>query len=176
MGREIRRVPKGWEHPKDGRGHYIPLFDGSYQEEAEKWVAQAAAYHARDSVAYRAAGGWFPKDDTPPWETYPWFWQWADNPPNSDHYRPEFTEPADHYQIYETVSEGTPVSPVFATKGEMAEWLVSEGYSEDAAAGFCESGWAPSFAICGTSKGNVMVNNIEMHGVKCSERKDDEQP
>lgn len=25
MGREVRRVPAHWQHPKDGRGRYIPL-------------------------------------------------------------------------------------------------------------------------------------------------------
>jgi len=26
MGREIRKVPSNWQHPKDTKGHYIPLF------------------------------------------------------------------------------------------------------------------------------------------------------
>ena len=28
MGREVRRVPADWQHPKDARGRFIPLFDG----------------------------------------------------------------------------------------------------------------------------------------------------
>ena len=27
MGREVRKVPGDWQHPKDEKGHYIPLFD-----------------------------------------------------------------------------------------------------------------------------------------------------
>jgi len=27
IGREIRRVPPGWEHPRDEQGRHIPLFD-----------------------------------------------------------------------------------------------------------------------------------------------------
>ena len=26
MGREIRRVPANWQHPKDGHGDYIPMY------------------------------------------------------------------------------------------------------------------------------------------------------
>jgi hypothetical protein len=29
MGREVRRVHKDWEHPTNGNGYYIPLYDGS---------------------------------------------------------------------------------------------------------------------------------------------------
>ena len=36
-----------------------------------------------------------------------------------------FDAPADHFQIYQTVSEGTPVSPVFASKEEMIEWMIA---------------------------------------------------
>lgn len=28
MGREVRRVPANWEHPKGERGHYIPMYAG----------------------------------------------------------------------------------------------------------------------------------------------------
>ena len=28
MGREVRKVPKDWQHPKGDNGRYIPLFEG----------------------------------------------------------------------------------------------------------------------------------------------------
>jgi len=31
MGREIRRVSEGWEHPKDARGNYQPLYDEDFE-------------------------------------------------------------------------------------------------------------------------------------------------
>lgn len=37
MGREVRRVPQNWEHPKDQHG-YIPLFDG-HKKAAREWDA-----------------------------------------------------------------------------------------------------------------------------------------
>lgn len=33
----------------------------------------------------------------------------------------------DGYQLWETVSEGSPISPVFATPEELARWLVEPG-------------------------------------------------
>jgi len=75
MGRKIRSVPPDWEHPKDWKGHYKPLFDRPYEPSAQDW-----------------AGG----------------------PPDKEYYRPAWTEEeATAFQMYETVSEGTPVSPFF---------------------------------------------------------------
>jgi hypothetical protein len=55
----------------------------------------------------------------------------------------------DGYQVWETVSEGSPIGPVFATASACVEWLVQQGYSKEGAEAFIESGWAPSFAVCG---------------------------
>lgn len=58
------------------------------------------------------------------------------------------TEPPDGpgYQVWETVSEGSPISPVFKDANDLVCWLnESEGYSLDAAINFVHgSGWAPS--------------------------------
>ncbi|RJQ46860.1 MAG: hypothetical protein C4534_02100 [Gaiellales bacterium] len=48
------------------------------------------------------------------------------------------------WQTWETVSEGSPVSPVFATSDELAAWLVGQGYSEAGAAAFIKAAWVPS--------------------------------
>jgi hypothetical protein len=58
----------------------------------------------------------------------------------------------DGYQIWETVSEGSPVSPVFATPEELARWMVvpgndtsvSKGTTYEQWMGFLKVGWAPS--------------------------------
>jgi len=67
------------------------------------------------------------------------------------------------WQLWETVSEGSPISPVFPTKGEFVEWLVSEGYSEEAAVKFADVGWAPSAVLC---NGKLKVN---IESVTCAE-------
>src|ERR1700722_19145542 len=40
MGREIRRVPAGWEHPKDHHSwgyDYNSIYDRSYRQTLEEW-------------------------------------------------------------------------------------------------------------------------------------------
>lgn len=41
MGREVRRVPENWEHPRNEKGDYIPLFYRSFAEDDERWVPSA---------------------------------------------------------------------------------------------------------------------------------------
>ena len=50
----------------------------------------------------------------------------------------------DGYQVWETVTEGSPISPVFLTPEEVVDWLVEEGYSVKAAQAFVDREWAPS--------------------------------
>lgn len=54
-------------------------------------------------------------------------------------------EEATHFQVYETVSEGTPVSPVLASLEEVKQWCIEQGYSEAAAQFFIENGSAFTF-------------------------------
>ncbi len=55
----------------------------------------------------------------------------ADEKPNPDDYMPQFDGDADSlgWCLYETVSEGTPITPVFATAEELIDHLVE--YGED---------------------------------------------
>lgn len=67
----------------------------------------------------------------------------------------EPTQPpiGDGWQLWETVTEGSPISPVFATPEELARWMV-DGSSKwdmpsdyDAALNFVRAGWAPSLVV-----------------------------
>ncbi len=51
------------------------------------------------------------------------------------------------YQMWETVTEGSPVSPVFADKETFVNWLIGQGYSEGAAEQFAEIGHAFSMVL-----------------------------
>lgn len=51
------------------------------------------------------------------------------------------------FQIYENVSEGTPVSPVFETHEEMATWLLAQGNTADVIDQFLSMGHYPSLVI-----------------------------
>ena len=126
MGREIRSVPPDWEHPKDEKGRYVPLYD-------QTWL-QALLSRLRYDF---------------PWHLKPKNWRYineiAELWPNPKYYRPYWPKRrATAFQIYETVTEGTPVSPVFATLDELKNWLVEQGYSEYAADKFCQDKWVPS--------------------------------
>ena len=140
MGREIRRVPAGWQHPVDHAGRYKPMYDQAYADAAAEWWRNALLWSKGEHPDQLG------NDVT---KKYLYYWEWSGNPPDEEYYRPAFEGEPTHYQIYETVSEGTPVSPVFETKDELAAWLVTEGYSTRAAAAFAKDGWAPSMAFCG---------------------------
>jgi len=119
MSREVRRVPLDWQHPCDGRGEYIPLFDGNarpYRSEAEEWVRNCAAWDAGthpDLIGHPERKA-----------NMPFFWEWDGNPPDPDRYtEPTAPETCVGWQMYETVSEGTPISPVCESAEALAGWL-----------------------------------------------------
>ena len=142
MGRKVRRVPPDWEHPRDAQGEYIPMHDHFPYNEAE--------------IAEGLNDGWL--RDEPPFYGIDVMPQWA----------------ADHtsaYQLYETTSEGTPVSPVFATEDEMVDWLTRPqpiGFGgdvitmgRDAARAFVRARYGAPTAIIGS---NGVVSGLEGFG------------
>lgn len=135
MGREIRRVPPNWEHPRDRFGNYKPIFDQDYETAAQEWMQALLDFEADKNGEKTKATE----------RGIKFYWDWDGMPPDLDYYRPKWEQEATHYQIYEDVSEGTPISPVFASLGEMKEWILAQGYSEHDADQFIEYEWAPSF-------------------------------
>lgn len=129
MGREIRKVPPNWQHPKKkverfvpGKGYrlvedYRPLHDEAFAPAMREWVAQWEKWEAGEYPEHADA-----EDQKMP------FWEWHGSPPDPDYYRPDWPEgTATWFQVYETVSEGTPVTPPFETKAELVEYLVANG-------------------------------------------------
>src|SRR3972149_2238503 len=98
MGREIRRVPANWEHPKQ-YGHYQPLYDKDFACEAREWLDNCISW---DNGTHKDL-----QERPDLKKEYPFYWQWDGEPPNEEYFRPKF-ENAEWYQVYETVSEGTP--------------------------------------------------------------------
>lgn len=85
-------------------------------------------------------------------------WWEYESPPDRDSYRPEFSEEPTWIQVYETVSEGTPVTPPFSTKKALVEYLVQHGdfwrqnegrggFSREAAEAFVDSGSVLSMVV-----------------------------
>ncbi|MBU1164893.1 hypothetical protein KKA15_05035 [Patescibacteria group bacterium] len=94
MSTEARRVPANWEHPKDENGHHIPMHEHFPYDEEE--------------IVEGLRDGWLNND--PPNYGCDVMPQWPES---------ERT----HYQMYESVTEGTPISPVMETPEALARWL-----------------------------------------------------
>jgi hypothetical protein len=136
MGREIRRVPPNWQHPvNEPCKHYMSapqhrcppgrcfdsMYDEAYEDAADEWLKECCEFKPNEDAKY--------------------YWDWNGNPPDKAHYRPRWREgEATWYQVYETVSEGTPVSPPFATRDELVEYLVVNGDYWDQRRG--SGGWS----------------------------------
>lgn len=119
MGREIRRVRDNWEHPREGE-QYRPLLEDYHgmleyidkalhtfmdrvrmlNKKGQVKVYDEIFTNIQDLYDYEVSDGEF-------------------DIPNPDDYMPN----GDWYQLFENVSEGTPLSPPFKTKGELIEWL-----------------------------------------------------
>lgn len=129
MGREIRRVIPNWEHPKKREFNwktqeydevYQRMYDSPYIEALNEWIAEHQRWESGEHEDQK-------KDYYTPKE-YPYYASLNGNPPVVEYYRPNWKpEEAMWYQLYETVSEGTPVTPPFATKEELIEYLVANG-------------------------------------------------
>jgi hypothetical protein len=126
MGREVRRVPAGWQHPKDARGQYIPLFDSDkFDQRVARWDEEARKWSEgfRDDFN----GGLVALTEK---EKLMTFADWDGERPDPEHYMPLWRdEERTHLMMYEDTSEGTPVSPAFATAEELAQWLADNNAS-----------------------------------------------
>lgn len=73
----------------------------------------------------------------------------------SNEWKQEEPPEGEGWQLWETVSEGSPVSPVFSTPEALAAWLtgrpgINSGTTEDQWLKFITGpGWAPSFVMAG---------------------------
>lgn len=158
MGREIRMVPPHWEHPRwkpgevcSGRtvGSYRPCYDEDYETAAKEWIANFDLWR----------NGEHDKQDA----TIKYYWEY-ENTPDEETCRPAFEQESTWLQVYETVSEGTPVTPPFATKQEPIDYLSTMGdfwdqkrregpWNRESAEKFVNAGYFPSMMAEGTEAG-----------------------
>lgn len=145
MGREVRMVPADWQHPKDANGRLKPLLDGPFAASLADWQLGKAKWE--EGLCSDYSGGWKPHDKTYSYE------EWDGGPPEEADYMPAFAGgTATHFMMYETTSEGTPISPAFATPEELAQWLFDNeasafGGTTASYEGWlrvCKGGFAPS--------------------------------
>jgi hypothetical protein len=119
MGREVRRVKHGWSHPRDERGNFIPLFGTPFLVAWTEWEIGRPNFEKGRRAGFLGAA-WEPAPEDCSWK------DWAGTAP-----RPEEHMPAeafgDWYLMYETYSEGTPVTEStvpMATAHTLALYLV----------------------------------------------------
>ena len=110
MSREVRRVPKGWEHPtatvsRRNGTTYQPVWVGLRSDEMDGLIGD------------REATMW---------------------------------------QMYETTSEGTPISPPCESPRALARWLVEHGATTFASKTASESDWLAMIEGSGATVGFVM--------------------
>lgn len=145
MGREVRMVPPNWEHPKQNGSHYgrlQPMYDESFSDAWKDWLKELDEWRAKYPSGINEDGIAFI--------------DWHASPPDRKYYRPWNDNEATWFQLWETVSEGTPVSPPFATKEELAQHLSKHGtfwdntgWGIEKARAFVEEGLASSMMVMG---------------------------
>lgn len=125
MGREVRRVPANWEHPKDNEGRYIPLLDGLCEALA-RWYRHKAMWDLGYREDWTKANTWQLREEDETGE----YSEWSGTAPDPADYMPDWSDDArTHLQMYESTSEGTPISPVCKTPEELARWLADNNAS-----------------------------------------------
>jgi hypothetical protein len=165
MSREIRRVPKNWNHPRKNNGSYKPLCDDYvgtlkyYKESVDDFLRYMTEIIKKGKV----------KVYDQVWEDPKQLWGYLTedgqmNPPDIHEYMPN----GKWYQLFEGVSEGTPLSPPFETKEELIEWLSNnkdywdEVWTREQAQKMLESEYAPS----GVMVDGKIYNSIESLDIK----------
>lgn len=125
LSREVRRVPVEWKHPKEESGKFVPLLDG-YNQDVTRWdegnIQWKSGYvRLYDYHNDNTATGWAAKTEMLAGLSYT---EWAGPRPQPENYLPDWpNEVRTHFQMYETVTEGTPISPVLDCPETLARWL-----------------------------------------------------
>jgi hypothetical protein len=140
-----------------------PMFDETFAEAKAEWIEKFMKWEAGERSEYFDASE-HPSDYA--------FWEWENNPPDRAYYRPWADDEATWLQVWETVTEGTPVSPPFETAEELIAYLAENGdfwdqkrckepgweryhggvpgvsaWGIEAATRFVNAGWAPSMVV-----------------------------
>lgn len=171
MGREVRMVPKDWEHPRRENGSFQPMYNRDYETEFDEWLEEKKQWKNGLQKDW-LNGGFKLKDDE--YKNIP-FEEWSGAAPDSKYYIPKWKpEERTHYMMYEDTSEGTPISPAFPTPEELAKWLAENNAScfADMTATYEE--WLSMIKGSGYSVAMVAHDGIIESGVKFQARQDAE--
>ena len=125
MGRQIRKVPASWEHPKDENGNYIPLFKGPFSKLLSEWETGNEQWEKGLRDDYN--GGWQKLEGDELNFSYE---DWTSDKPVKEDYMPEWSEEEKtHIQLYENTTEGTPITPIFKDLDPLCEYAEKNCWS-----------------------------------------------
>lgn len=159
MGREVRRVPATWVHPTNER-RLIPLHDG-FNQRLASWIAENDMWN--QGLRSDWNGGYIaiePKYRGMSFSEYD-----GDIPKQEDYMLDWPKSERTHYQMYETCTEGTPISPVMRTPEELAHWLVNNGASAFGNSTATYEQWLGTIGSDGAVSA-VMINGEVKSGVE----------
>lgn len=121
MGREVRRVRADWKHPRDERGHYVPLYGETHLQAWTAWEigrrnwerGRRSGFSEPSWVALSLGDG-----DWSEWH--------GPEPEPADYMPPEAF--GKRFMMYEDTTEGTPVNDrVALSAGTLAGLLSADG-------------------------------------------------
>lgn len=186
MGIDVRKVPEGWEHPTEWKFGHRPASEDplAYRAHEVSWTkAGHNAFIAQHDEDWLSAWREWQWERIKWYVSIPFFWvatmlglgcafskwgspripdscsfeEWHGTRPDFHSCHPRWREKdRTHFQLYQTVSEGTPISPVFANLEEMAQWCGTQARPvwvntrmdvKQWRAFFGEGGSAPSMVI-----------------------------
>lgn len=140
-----------------GGNSWLPTNNGYIPTAAEvnAWSARGFGHDSINAwICIRARAAAYKADTTCPAECHDGSVPDADLEARIEAWKPTEPPSGDGWQLWQTVSEGGPVSPVFPTPEELARWIVSPGEEwgrepqmeyEAALRWVTGPGWAPSF-------------------------------
>ena len=127
MWREVRRVPANWQHPKRISKYrwteeYQPCRQRSLKEAIKDYYTDLKKWY-KDYFDFVENGKTVKYER----KTYSFkignfldrIWDEPPSPPDPKYYMPEW----ERFQLFEDVSEWTPLSPAFETAEELVDWL-----------------------------------------------------
>jgi hypothetical protein len=166
MGREVRRVPENWEHPKDKCGRLIPLLASSFSKKLVEWKESHNQWQ-NGLIKVWSTGKWRSREKEDSYEDY------VGRCPMIDDYMPEWSEfEKTHLQMYEDTSEGTPISPVMKTPEELAHWLADNKASAFARETATYEQWLSmigyGFSVSMVVTGGKMMNGVSAYADRAS--------
>src|SRR5690606_21684836 len=130
----------------DHDGHAVPLLDCSFAAATEEWDQENASWSKGEHAEQVACPEWAGAA----------FEEWHGTRPDSSCYMPDWpSSERTHYQMYETISEGTPISTVKESPEALARWLADNHANAGAGSTasyeawlrVCRGGWAPTGVI-----------------------------